>query len=249
MAKLSKDIVAGNLHPRENLTATGLLNSNGAELILAVDGCNSFTLDLRGTFNFTFEINGSVDGTNYRVIPFKPSDGVSYINTLAGTATGIWRGSCAGYKQIRVRVTAFTSGPATAILLASTAMMDDAIRENLITPLIATVTATVGLTAILTIANPGVGLRNYITSISINRFAAALLVAAATPVLVTTTNIPGSLVYSFAAEALAAGALDRMREEYSRPLASTAQNAATVITCPPTTNVIWRVTAGYFVAP
>jgi hypothetical protein len=249
MAKLSKDIVAGNLHPRENLTATGPLASNGAELVLAVDGCNAFTLDMRGTFNLTFELSGSVDGTNYRVIPFKPVDGSSYINTLAGTAQGIWRGSCAGYKQIRVRVTAYTSGPATATLLASISMMDDVVRENLITPLVATVTAAIGLTAVLTIPNPGVGLRNYVTYLAINRFAGALLVAAATPVLVTTTNLPGTLVFSVPAEAALQGTMDRYREDFAFPLASTAQNATTVITCPATTNVIWRVTAGYFVAP
>lgn len=249
MAKLSKDFVAGNLHPRETLVGSGSLASNGAEFIMDVDGCNAFMLDMRGTFNLTVEVSGAVDNTNYNSIPIKPLNGVSYVLSIAGTTQGVWRGSCAGYRKLRVRVTAYTSGPAVATVTASNAMMDDSIRENLVTPLLITNTGAAGAQVILTIPNPGVGLRNYITYLAINRFAAALLVAAATPVLVTTTNLPGSLVFSVPAEAAAAGTMDRYREDFAYPLASTAQNSTTTIVCPATTNVIWRVTAGYFVAP
>ena len=66
---------------------------------------------------------------------------------------------------------------------------------------------------------------------------------------VTTTNIPGALAFSFSAEAAAQGTLDRWREDFTYPIMTTAQNTATTIVCPITTNVIWRVTAGYYVAP
>jgi hypothetical protein len=76
-----------------------------------------------------------------------------------------------------------------------------------------------------------------------------LLTAAAAPVTVTTTNLPGTLAFSFAAEALPQGQIDRWREDFSYPLAAAAQATATTIVAPATTNVIWRVTAGYYVAP
>jgi hypothetical protein len=98
-------------------------------------------------------------------------------------------------------------------------------------------------------ASPGAGLRHYLTYLSINRFATALLTAAAAPVVVTTTNLPGALAFSFAADAAAQGTMDRWREDFSFPLAASAQATATTIVCPVTTGVIWRVTAGYYVAP
>lgn len=101
----------------------------------------------------------------------------------------------------------------------------------------------------LTLPAPGAGLRQYLTYLSINRFSSVLLTAAAAPVTVTTTNLPGSLAFSFAADAAVLGALDRWREDFAFPIASSAQNTATTIVCPATTGVIWRATAGYYIAP
>lgn len=81
------------------------------------------------------------------------------------------------------------------------------------------------------------------------RNAAAALTAAAAPVTVTTTNIPGSLAFSFAADAALQGTIDRWREDFAFPIAASAQNTATTIVCPLTTGVIWRITAGYYIAP
>jgi hypothetical protein len=81
------------------------------------------------------------------------------------------------------------------------------------------------------------------------RFASALLTAGATPVLVTTTNIPGSLVFSMPADAAGQGSILTYQEDFSYPIAVSAQGTATTIVAPATPNVIWRVTAGYYVAP
>jgi len=63
--KLSTDLgTARVLHPRENLYVTGNLGSVNAEVIIASDGCASVMVDLRGTFSGTFEVAGTVDGTN-----------------------------------------------------------------------------------------------------------------------------------------------------------------------------------------
>lgn len=251
MAKLSKDLVAGTLHPRENLLIGGNIAALNAEVITDCDGSSSFTLDMRGTAVLTVEVSGTVDGTNWTLIPVRALNLASVIYLAAvvyPAGGGVWTGTCAGFERIRARCTAYTSGSVAATLNATTAILDQSL-QGMITPALVTVTAAAGAVATLTIPSPGVGLRNYITYVSINRFAAALLTAAATPVLVTTTNLPGTLVFSFPADAAAQGSLYPLREDFAFPLASSAQNTATTIVGPATTNVIWRITAGYYVAP
>lgn len=251
MAKLSKDLGAGgNLHPRENLFVTGTLGSLNAEVIVNADGASSVTLDMRGTFNLTVEVSGTADGTNWTTIPIRMLNvaSVAYVASAAGTTAGTWVGECAGFLQVRARVTAYTSGSATTYLVASVGGLTPQLQQ-IITPALVTTVGTAGAATTLTLPTPGAGLRQYITYLSINRFATALLTAAATPVTVTTTNLPGSLAFSFAADAAAQGTLDRWREDFAYPLASSAQNTATTVVCPATTGVIWRVTAGYYIAP
>jgi hypothetical protein len=250
MAKLGKDLAVGTLHPREDLYVTGVLGALNAEVIVATDGASSISLDLRGTFSMTIELSGSVDGTNWTPIPVKPVNlaSKSYVAAIVGTVAGVWVGACSHFRLVRARVTAYTSGSAVAYLVSSIAPLDQSL-DGMVTPVLGTVTAAIGVAATLTLASPGAGLRHYITYLSINRFAGAVLTAAAAPVVVTTTNLPGALAFSVPAEAAAQGTLDRWREDFTYPLAASAQGTATTIVCPVTTGVIWRVTAGYYVAP
>jgi hypothetical protein len=250
MAKLSTDLRTAVLHPRETLSVTGNLGSLNAEIITPTDGCSSVSIDLRGTFSMTIEVSGTVDGVNWTLIPMRPVNvaAIAYVAAITGTAAGLWSGNCSVYRQVRARVTAYTSGSATAFLMADNAATDPALF-NPTTSVIGTAVGASGAAVTLTIAAPGAGLRHYLTYLSINRFAVATLTAAAAPVTVTTTNIPGSLAFSLGAEALPQGTLDRWREDFAFPIAVTAQNTATTIVCPATTNVIWRVTAGHYAAP
>lgn len=250
MAKLSTDARLGVLHPREALFSTATLGSLNAETIIFADGCATITLDMRGTFNLTVEVSGTIDGTNWTPIPMRPVNQASirYLAAVAGSAAGAWVGQCAGYRQVRARVTAYTSGSATATICANTAAYDN-LMFGPVTGDTATAVGAAGAAVTLTIASPGAGLRHYLTYLSINRFASAALTSGAAPVTVTTTNLPTSLAFSFAADAAAAGSIDRWREDFSFPFASSAQNTATTIVAPATPSVIWRVTAGFYVAP
>lgn len=250
MAKLSTDLRSSTLHPREAIFSTATLGSLNAETVIYSDSCNTVTLDLRGTLSMTIEVAGTVDGTNWTLIPMRPINvaSVAYVAAIAGTAAGTWVGQCAGYRQVRARVTAYTSGAATATLAANSAAYDNLLFGP-VTSVLGTNTGAAAAAVTLTLAAPGAGLRHYLTYLSVNRFATALLTAAATPVLVTTTNLPGTLVLSFPADAAAQGTLFPWREDFAFPVASVAQNTATTIVCPATTAVIWRVTAGYYVAP
>ncbi len=255
MSKLSRDLTTPSggstvLHPRETLIVTGTLGALNAEIILPADGAASLALDIRGTFSMTIEIAGTVDGTNWTLIPVRPVNQaeIAYVAAVTGTTAGTWVGKCAPFRSIRARVTAYTSGSATTALTADTAPLDDTL-QGMVTTTLGTAVGAAAAAVTLTLAAPGAGLRQYLTYLSINRFAAAVLTAAAAPVTVTTTNLPGSLAFSFAADAAALGTLDRWREDFAYPIAASAQNTAVTIVCPATTGVIWRVTAGYYIAP
>lgn len=250
MGNLAKLFSIGNQHPRENFRATALLASINSEVIIECDGCSSFSLDLRGPFSGTIEVSGTVDGTNWIPLPVVPVNQASrsYAAVVAGATAGLWEGKCGGHWKIRARCTAYTSGSFTTTLSASNALLDDSLGRQ-ITPAIVTATGAAAAAVTLSLPSPGAGLRHHLTYIRIVRFASTLLTAGATPVLVTTTNIPGSLVFSFPADAAAQGSVFPYQEDFNYPIAASAQGAATTIVAPITTGVIWRITAGYYVAP
>ncbi len=250
MAKLSKDLGLGTLHPRETIFAAGNLAAAAAEIIIPADGCSTVSVDLRGTFSLTFEVAGTLDGTNWTQIPVRAiaQSSVAYLGAVTVTAGGVWAGKCAQYKSVRVRCTSYASGAAAVTIAADSGALDDTL-QGIVTTSIGTATGASGAAVTLTLAAPGAGLRQYLTYLSINRFAAAVLTASATPVVVTTSNLPGALAFTFAADAAGLGTIDRWREDFSYPIAASAHNVAVTVVCPVTTGVIWRVTSGYYVAP
>jgi hypothetical protein len=253
MGKLNKDLSTGTMHPREdfyNITPATLGAAN-AEVIINADGCSTVSLDLRGTFNMQIEVSGTVDGVNWSFIPMRMLNStttIQYGSVIAGSTQGIWVGKCGQFCRVRARVVVYTSGSAIPTIMSSNANLDDSL-QGMVTPLLATTTAAVSTVTTLTLTPPGAGLRHYITYLRIVRFASASLTSAATPVLVTTTNIPGALAFTLPAEASAQGIVFAYQEDFSYPLATSAQNTATTIVAPATTGVIWRITAGYYVAP
>lgn len=248
MGKLSRDLSAGILHPRENLFVTGNLGAANAEVVTPCDGSGTVALDLRGTFSMTVEVSGTVDGTNWLLIPMLPKLGGAYLAAVVGTAAGIWIGDCSGYKQVRARCTAYTSGTAIATLLATSSPWAPAL-QGLVTTGFGTNTGAAAAAVTLTLAAPGAGLRHYLTYLRIQKFATALLTAAATPVIVTTTNLPGSMAFSLPADAAPQGSTYSYQEDFAYPIAASAQNTATTIVAPATTAIIWRVSAGFYLNP
>lgn len=248
MAKITDSTNAAQ-HPTETLRATGTIGALNAEVITACDGRATVALDMRGTFNMTIEVSGTVDGTNWTLIPMRPINvaSVTYVASVAGTTAGTWVGICSGFKQVRARCTAYTSGGATAFIAA-----DGPLLSDMMLPALTAVTATgaSGAAVTLTVPAPGAGLRQYLNRLLIQRFAVATLTAGAAPVVPTTTNLPGSLAFSIPADAAAQGTIYTEIVDCPMPgLAASAQNTAVTIVCGATTNVIWRVTAIYYIAP
>jgi hypothetical protein len=224
--------------------ATASLSIANATAVVDLNGVSVVAVDVRGTFVGTLVFEATVDGTNFVQLPGINALTNAFVNTITTTAQTVMVG-CTGFRQFRVRASAYTSGAMIVALRAS--MADYAIVGiPLPTPLHVTNTAAVNTAVTATLPAAGAGLFHYITRIFVKKYFATAGLAAATPQLVTSTNLPGSRVMSFST----AGALGSTAEETianALPIKSTTANTATTIVCPAATDAIWRVSVDYYV--
>lgn len=98
--------------------SAGLLN---ADLVPSTNVSNyaSFSLQITGTFSGTLTIQGSNDDSDFRSMPAKFSNSTANAYTTTFAGQGIIEGPIF-YKYLRVRMTAYTSGTATGVLMLST---------------------------------------------------------------------------------------------------------------------------------
>lgn len=247
---------------RESRTASGTLAALNAELVLALSGDQSVLINIDGsgaTLTATYVVEGTIDGTTYFPLlayAYTPAAnggtiGLAPIPTLSEAlgSTSIRRVlavATGGLAAVRVRLSAWTAGVATVVIISDPNVTK--VHPNLLGPECpthhVTVTAAIGLVA--TCSLPAVtGLRHYLTSLSIVKFNGAVLTAAATPVLVSTTNLPGNPIFSFPADAAAQGTSNEMVIDFGHGLAATAIGTASTIVGTATPNVIWRINATY----
>ena len=253
MAKLSRTLAAllgadVNLHPREDLVTAGVLAALNAELIIPVDGCNTLSVEVRGAaFSLTLNVQGSIDGTNWIQVPFRilvPGATTGYLFSVALVAAVQLVTRCGPFRFMKVVASAYTSGAATVTLLAGTGALDETLAEQCAS---FSVTQTAAVNTAVTATLPAVvGLRHYITGVTIQRFATALLTAGAAPVIVTSSNLPGAKSWNLSADALAAGIVDARREEYGFPLQATQTNTVTTLVFPATPLVIAKINVDYY---
>ncbi len=243
MAKLSKDNSVGTLHPRENQIATGNLASNNAEIVVESHGNTIAMLDLRGTFAATVDLQGTVDGTNWQSIPMRPYNEMGSFQ-FGATAVGTYWANVAGFRVVKAKIIAYTSGTAVAFISAALGEMSEiTMADNVVT---ATGVASAAVTATIPAST---NLTNCVTHIEIVRYAAAAQTASGTPTIVTTTGLPGSLAWTIPHEAAAQGSIYEKVLDFTRPVRASADSTAVTITCPAITGIIWRVTITYFMAP
>ena len=134
----------------------------------------------------------------------------------------------------------------TPVLAAGTNTIGN-LNELRAATLAVTTTAASGTAATLTL--PAVVAQfHYITAIEIVLYSAAARVGAAAPTVVTTTNLPGGIAFTFST-AGAIGTTDMQDLVRVTPFKSSVVNTATTIVCPIATGGIWRVTVTYFTAP
>lgn len=152
--------------------------------------------------------------------------------TVAATQSGVWNS----------RTQDGTGNAITATFVNGRTAFD--IRRGDVSLLAVTATGVAGAAVTLTLPAT-VGVFHYIQSIKIVKYATIAIVGGATPVIVTTTNLPGNIAFTFAT-AQAIGTT--LVEDYSNieALRSSVVNTASTIVCPATASTIWRVNVFYY---
>ena len=104
--------------------------------------------------------------------------------------------------------------------------------------------------AIVTATLPAVASQfHYLVGIEITKFFTAANAANANPLVTTTTNLPGSLSYSFGQPLGTIGTVDERTYAFAAPIKSSVAGTSTTISCPATAGIIWRINVHYYVAP
>lgn len=240
-------------------SASGLLAALNAELVMDIQGKAVAVFDVRtAAGNLTYVFEGTIDGTNYFALAafanqqllaaaivqeqFVPSV------VVATTHSGYYTVGVSGFRRVRVRVSAYTSGNITVTGRASVA--DQIIQSRYIPAnLHVTATAAANTAATATLPAAGVGMFHYITHIGITRNATAALAGTAT-IIHTTTNLPGNPAWSVGNAMAAGGTQIDVVYEPTVPLRSSVANTATTVVCAAGgAAVLGRVNVSYYVGP
>ena len=197
-------------------------------------------------------IVSSYDGYGIEVIPVTGTV-ITYTKTqsvaLSTTQTQIQTGLTDIYTSIRSQLDALTLSPFDTLAGLSyngtTWNSSSTVTDNPLPEINQPLTATAASGSAVTLTIPAVKERfHYITHIAIQAYSTAARTGSATPVIVTSTNIPGSPAWTFTTAA-AIGTTDIKTIEPTNPIRSSVANTATTIVCPATTGVIWRVQVFY----
>jgi hypothetical protein len=141
------------------------------------------------------------------------------------------------------------TGPAAAALaLDATLTGGSQVVQQRAAILVVSTTGAASAAVTATLPAAGAGLFHYITRINIMKYATAALTGSATPIVVTSTNLPGSVAWT-TPTALAIGTQYETDVQGSSPLKSLVANTATTIVAPIHTSALWRINVYYYTAP
>jgi hypothetical protein len=237
--------------------AGGTLAALNAELVMDLNGKAVARFDCRtAAASLTLVFEATVDGTNYFVLPAFAEQQLlaaailqeQFVPSIVygTTGSGVYVVGVGGFRRVRCRVSAYTSGNVTVTGRASSADKIIQVR-NLPSNLHVTATAAANTAATATLPAAGVGMFHYITSIGIIRNATAALAGTAT-IIHTTTNLPGTPAWSVGNAMAAGGTQIDVTYNPTTPLKSSVANTATTVTCAAAgAAVLGRVNVSYYV--
>jgi hypothetical protein len=96
-----------------------IFDADGEDKVLDVRGLGGVALQLSGTFSMTVQFEATTDGQTWVSLRMLPSNSTSAATNA--TSAGVWSANVAGFKLMRARVSAYTSGSADVTLLAASA--------------------------------------------------------------------------------------------------------------------------------
>ncbi len=112
------------------------------------------------------------------------------------------------------------------------------------------VSATGAAAAAVTATLPAVvGEFIFISEIQIVKYYSTAGSASATPVLVTTTNLPGSPVFTFDQSVKTLGETSVQVLRPATPIKASAVGTAVTVVCPAQADTLWRVNVKYYTLP
>ena len=231
---------------RVSFATLGALN---AEIIMDIQGKASARFDIRtAAMNATLVFEGTLDGANYYSLPAFDESTEAMITAviITSTAGATYVIGCVGWRRVRCRVSAYTSGNCVVTPRATIATHDILVRQ-VTANLHVTGTAAANTSATVSLAAGGAGLFHFITNMHLIRSSTAAL--AGTAILIhTSTNLPGNPAWS-AGNAIAAGGT-QLDLEYApaTPLKSLLANTPTTIVMPAAgAAVVNRINVSYYV--
>jgi hypothetical protein len=242
---------------------TGNFAAANAETVLALNGDQyALVTLLSSAFVGTIEFTGASDsaGTGYYPVPAYPVSngciggtillaGQPVLNhaLVAANTQLVYAVPVGQLKALRVRCSVYTSGTVAVTITSDVNQSLNTLLNGITAPSTLFVTNTAGVSGGLTLTLPAVaGLRHYIDEVSIVRSATAALATSATPVLVTSTNLPGSPVLTFGSDAGGIGVDVEKRLPCGQGgLAASVLGTATTLVMPAWTGVIWRANVAY----
>lgn len=237
--------------------AGATLGALNAELIMDLNGKAVAMFDVRtAAAALTLVFEGTVDGTNYVAIPAfaygqllaATALAEQYVPSivLATTGSGQYAVGVTGFRRVRCRVSAYTSG--TVVVVARGSAADLIVYgKHIPSALHVTATAAANTAATASLPAAGVGMFHYITSIHICRNATALLAGTAT-LIHTSTNLPGSPAWSVGNAMSAGGTQIDLDYTPTTPLKSLLANTATtVVAAAAGLSVLGRVNVTYYI--
>jgi len=235
-------------------TITATLGALNAESVMDLNGKEVALFDVRtAAANMTLVFEGSIDGVNYMGLPgFVLSHltltlAEQYLSAIIITTThaAMYAVHCAGFRRIRIRESAHTSGTVTVALRATRSKWTP-YAKPMPSPLAVTVAGGANAIATLTLPAAGAGLFHYITHIRLARVATAALAGTAL-LTVTSTNLPGAWARRVG-NLMVAGGTTAENYSFDNPLRSSVANTATTIVGPAAgAAVSWDNAAHYYV--
>jgi len=236
--------------------AGATLGALNAELIMDLNGKAVARFDIRTAAGaLTLVAEATLDGTNYFGLPLFADQQLlaaaivqeSFVPSIviATTQSGIYVVGVSGFRRVRIRVSAYTSGNVTVVGRASIA--DQIIQmRNIPSNLHITAVASAA-TATATLPAAGAGMFHYITNINIARATTAAVVGSAL-LTHTSTNLPGTPAWT-AGNAIAIGqSIIDLDYTPTTPLKSLVANTnTTIVAANSGAGVSGRVNVSYYV--
>lgn len=230
--------------------ANATLSALNAEILMDLNGHNTVQWDLRtAAMNATLVFEGTVDGTNYYSLTAWNYITETMIQSVVLTTTSAasFQINTAGFRRVRCRVSAFTSGNVVVTGRASASLALSYARPVPAT-LMVTATAAVNTGATCTLPAAGAGLFHYITSFELVKLYSVIGVAAGAGVIITSTNLVGNPAWTTEQVVGAVGSAPKViSTALDAPLKSSVANTATTFVAPAQLQTIWRWNVMYYV--